>query len=109
MAKPRQRASDPKPTVLKKTRRPASKPSAKAPAEPVNLTESPEATIRRLAGEVEQFSRWWHTDRKKAEKLQRRVAELEGTLRAIAMLARVDLGEFVDRRDHRIPDDEIPF
>jgi len=96
-----------KPVATKAARR---KPAAFVAAETVNQAETPEATIKRLAGEVKKFSDWWHEDRRKVERLEHRVQTLEGTLRAISNLARVDVGDFVARCDRGGPyDDNIPF
>lgn len=84
--------------------------AAKPEESPVDATETPEAVIRRLAEEVKKFSGWWHEDRLKVERLERRVRSLEGTLRAISNLARVDVGDFVERCDRSsVYDDNIPF
>ncbi|RWJ00544.1 MAG: hypothetical protein E5X86_26580 [Mesorhizobium sp.] len=80
------------------------------PADTTNQTETPEATIRRLAEEVKKFSDWWHEDRRKVERLELRLRALEGTLRAISNLARIETGDFVERCDRGGPyDDHIPF
>ena len=80
-------------------------------ADSANQTETADATIKRLVGEVKQFSDWWHQDRRKVERLEQRVRQLEGTLRSMANLAHVDLGDLVERpkwsaHDH---DEDIPF
>ncbi|TIS71851.1 MAG: hypothetical protein E5W94_32430 [Mesorhizobium sp.] len=76
----------------------------------INQTETPEATIKRLAGEVKKFSDWWHEDRRKVERLEHQLQSLQGTLRSISNLARIDIGGFVERCDRGSPyDDHIPF
>ena len=78
---------------------------AKAAAEPANnLTETPEATARRLAGELEQKTAWWRMAEQEKRRLQSRVAELEALCLAISVLSRKASDE--ERRD---PDDCIPF
>ncbi|RWL21940.1 MAG: hypothetical protein EOR57_05755 [Mesorhizobium sp.] len=105
-----------KPVVAKAKNALKNRPAAKAAANPdaveqaMNQTETPEATIRRLAGEVKKFSDWWHEDRRKMERLEHRQRALEGTLRAISNLARIDVGDFVERCDRGSPyDDSLPF
>ncbi|TPK15206.1 hypothetical protein FJ872_19620 [Mesorhizobium sp. B2-5-9] len=88
----------------------ASRKPAALHAAAENQTETLEATIKRLAEEVKKYSNWWHEDRRTVERLEHRVKALEGTLRAISNLARLDVGDFVKRCDHsRSHDDEIPF
>ncbi|MER8667674.1 hypothetical protein NKH45_10730 [Mesorhizobium sp. M1156] len=105
-----------KPVVAKARNTLQNRLAAKAAAKPVkhavearDQTETPEVTIRRLVGEVKKFSDWWHEDRRKVERLEDQLKALQGTLRSISNLARVDIGGFVERSDRGPYDDHIPF
>jgi len=106
MAQARKKPAAPKSITRPKAHRFTSGPDKS----PIDQTETPEAVIKRLSEEVKKFSGWWHEDSRKVERLEHRVRSLEGTLRAISNLARVDVGDFVERCD-RSPtyDDNIPF
>lgn len=88
--------TSPKATIIDRVRA-----DAKAPT---NLTETPEAAARRLAGELEQKTIWLGVAEREKRALQSRVTELEALCLSISVLARKATGE--DRPD---PDQHIPF
>ncbi len=78
------------------------------PADAAGLIKAKEDVLASMMKRRDELSKWWSDERAKVENRDARIRQLEGTLRSLAQLARLEIGEFEKRRDP-IDLDEIPF